>query len=144
VLNSDIFLIGYHKTVRPIEPDEVRIAYVIINQWQRPGLSYELETLILQATHPPYNVKIHGEVRLKLLRRKILRRHRSPWAQAELSSKSPMIYQIMSKLLCWKNLLKWNALWKQWSKRRSRSVSVKRIASFLDKEAFSFEDCLLA
>ncbi len=29
------------------EPDEVRIAYVTINQWQRPGLSYELETLIL-------------------------------------------------------------------------------------------------
>jgi GIY-YIG catalytic domain len=24
------------------EPDEVRIAYVLINQWQRPGLSYEL------------------------------------------------------------------------------------------------------
>jgi excinuclease UvrABC nuclease subunit len=44
------------------EPDEVRIAYVIINQWQRPGLSYELETLILQATHPPYNVKIPREV----------------------------------------------------------------------------------
>jgi hypothetical protein len=55
-----------------------------------------------------------------------------------------MIYQIMSKLLYWKNLLKWNALWKQWSKWRSRSVSVKRIASFLDEEAFSFEDCLLA
>jgi excinuclease UvrABC nuclease subunit len=44
------------------KPDEVRIAYVLINQWQRPGLSYELETLILQATHPPYNVKIPREV----------------------------------------------------------------------------------
>jgi excinuclease UvrABC nuclease subunit len=42
-------------------PNEVRIAYVIVNQWQKPGLSYELETLILQATHPPYNVKIPRE-----------------------------------------------------------------------------------
>ena len=40
------------------DPDEVRIAFVTINQWQRPGLSYELETLILKATNPPYNVKI--------------------------------------------------------------------------------------
>jgi excinuclease UvrABC nuclease subunit len=39
-------------------PDDVRIAFVTLNQWQRPGLSYELENLILQATHPPYNVKI--------------------------------------------------------------------------------------
>jgi excinuclease UvrABC nuclease subunit len=44
------------------DPDDVRIAYVTINQWQRPGLSYELETLILQATHPPYNVKIPKEL----------------------------------------------------------------------------------
>ncbi|MFM2433189.1 MAG: hypothetical protein RLZZ511_4403 [Cyanobacteriota bacterium] len=44
------------------DPDEVRIAFVTINQWQRPGLSYELETLILQATHPPYNVKIPREL----------------------------------------------------------------------------------
>jgi excinuclease UvrABC nuclease subunit len=42
-------------------PNEVRIAYVIVNQWQKPGLSYELETLILQATHPPHNVKIPRE-----------------------------------------------------------------------------------
>ena len=42
-------------------PDDVRIAYVALNQWQRPGLSYELETLILQATNPPYNVKIPRE-----------------------------------------------------------------------------------
>lgn len=39
-------------------PDDVRIAFVTLNQWQKPGLSYELETLILQATYPPYNVKI--------------------------------------------------------------------------------------
>jgi excinuclease UvrABC nuclease subunit len=44
------------------EPDEVRIAYVTINQWQKPGLSYELETLILQSTYPPYNVKIPREI----------------------------------------------------------------------------------
>jgi excinuclease UvrABC nuclease subunit len=42
-------------------PDDVRIAFVTLNQWQRPGLSYELETLILQATNPPYNVKIPRE-----------------------------------------------------------------------------------
>ncbi len=40
------------------DPDDVRIATAVINQWQRPGLSYELETLILQATNPPYNAKI--------------------------------------------------------------------------------------
>jgi hypothetical protein len=40
------------------DPDDVRIATVVINQWQRPGLSYQLETLILQATNPPYNAKI--------------------------------------------------------------------------------------
>lgn len=40
------------------DPNDVRIAYVIVNEWQRPGLSYELETLILQASNPPYNVKI--------------------------------------------------------------------------------------
>jgi excinuclease UvrABC nuclease subunit len=44
------------------DPDDVRIAFVTLNQWQRPGLSYELETLILQATKPPYNVKIPREV----------------------------------------------------------------------------------
>jgi len=43
-------------------PDDVRIAIVVINQWQRPGLSYELETIILQATNPPYNVKIPREI----------------------------------------------------------------------------------
>jgi excinuclease UvrABC nuclease subunit len=43
-------------------PDDVRIAFVTIQQWQRPGLSYELETLILQATRPPYNVKIPKEL----------------------------------------------------------------------------------
>lgn len=43
-------------------PDDVRIAFVTLNQWQRPGLSYELETLILQSTHPPYNVKIPREL----------------------------------------------------------------------------------
>ncbi len=44
------------------DPDQVRIAYQVIQQWQRPGLSYELETLILQATNPPYNVMIPREL----------------------------------------------------------------------------------
>ena len=44
------------------EPDDVRIAFVTINQWQKPGLLYELETLILQASNPPYNVKIPREL----------------------------------------------------------------------------------
>ena len=57
---------GGHKAVLwgwldRYDPDDVRIAFVTVNQWQRPGLSYELETLILQATHPPYNVKIPRE-----------------------------------------------------------------------------------
>ena len=43
------------------DPDDVRIAFVTLNQWQKPGLLYELETLILQATNPPYNVKIPRE-----------------------------------------------------------------------------------
>jgi excinuclease UvrABC nuclease subunit len=43
-------------------PDDVRIATVIVTQWQRLGLSYELETITLQATHPPYNVKIPREI----------------------------------------------------------------------------------
>lgn len=44
------------------DPDDVRIATTVINQWQRPGLSYELETLILQATNPPYNARIPREI----------------------------------------------------------------------------------
>jgi len=44
------------------DPDDVRIAFVTLNNWQKPGLLYELETLILQATHPPYNVKIPREL----------------------------------------------------------------------------------
>jgi hypothetical protein len=44
------------------EPDDVRISFSVIQQWQRPGLSYELETLILQAANPPYNVKIPREI----------------------------------------------------------------------------------
>jgi excinuclease UvrABC nuclease subunit len=43
-------------------PEDVRIAFVTLNQWQKPGLLYELETLILQASHPPYNVKIPREL----------------------------------------------------------------------------------
>lgn len=35
------------------DPNDVRIAFKVIQQWQSPGLSYELETLILQATNPP-------------------------------------------------------------------------------------------
>lgn len=40
------------------DPNDVRIAFRVIQQWQKPGLSYELESLILQATNPPYNVII--------------------------------------------------------------------------------------
>jgi excinuclease UvrABC nuclease subunit len=43
-------------------PDDVRIAFTTLNHWQRPGLLYELETLILQASNPPYNVKIPREL----------------------------------------------------------------------------------
>jgi excinuclease UvrABC nuclease subunit len=43
------------------DPNDVRITFVTINQWRKPGLSYGLETLILQVTHPPYNVKIPRE-----------------------------------------------------------------------------------
>jgi excinuclease UvrABC nuclease subunit len=43
------------------DPDDVRIAFVTLNQWQKPGLLYELKTLILQTTNPPYNVKIPRE-----------------------------------------------------------------------------------
>ncbi|MGK7924801.1 MAG: GIY-YIG nuclease family protein [Spirulina sp.] len=43
-------------------PDDVRIVFVTLNNWQRPGLLYELETLILQASNPPYNVKIPREL----------------------------------------------------------------------------------
>jgi len=43
-------------------PEEVGIAFVTLNNWQKPGLLYELETLILQATYPPYNVKIPKEL----------------------------------------------------------------------------------
>ncbi|MGB0563714.1 MAG: GIY-YIG nuclease family protein [Spirulinaceae cyanobacterium] len=42
-------------------PEDVRIAFAILNNWQKPGLLYELETLILQAANPPYNVKIPRE-----------------------------------------------------------------------------------
>lgn len=44
------------------DPEDVRIAFVTLNQWQKPGLLYELETLILQASNPPYNVKIPKEL----------------------------------------------------------------------------------
>ncbi len=44
------------------DPLYVRIAFVTLNQWQKAGLLYELETLILQASNPPYNVKIPREV----------------------------------------------------------------------------------
>jgi GIY-YIG catalytic domain len=43
-------------------PEDVRITFVTLNQWQKPGLLYELETLILQTSHPPYNVKIPREL----------------------------------------------------------------------------------
>jgi GIY-YIG catalytic domain len=45
------------------DPDDVRIAISVLPGWQRPGLSLELETLILQATNPPYNARIpRGEL----------------------------------------------------------------------------------
>ena len=44
------------------DPDEVRIAFVTLNHWQKPGLLYELETLMLQSSNPPYNVKIPREL----------------------------------------------------------------------------------
>lgn len=44
------------------DPLYVRIAFVTLNQWQKPGLLYELETLILRASNPPYNVKIPREL----------------------------------------------------------------------------------
>jgi hypothetical protein len=44
------------------DPVDVRIAIAIVNQWQRPGVSYELETLILQATNPPYSARIPREL----------------------------------------------------------------------------------
>jgi excinuclease UvrABC nuclease subunit len=37
---------------------QVRIATFVLGFSANPALSYELETLILQATKPPYNVKI--------------------------------------------------------------------------------------
>ncbi len=35
------------------DPGDVRIAFVSLKHWQKPGLLSELETLILQATNPP-------------------------------------------------------------------------------------------
>ncbi len=40
---------------------DVRIATSVLGFSANPALSYELETLILQATKPPYNVKIPRE-----------------------------------------------------------------------------------
>jgi excinuclease UvrABC nuclease subunit len=40
---------------------DVRIATVVLGFSANPALSYELETLILQATKPPYNVMIPRE-----------------------------------------------------------------------------------
>ncbi|MEG3983446.1 GIY-YIG nuclease family protein [Microcoleus sp. T3B2] len=56
------WLVGVASRRHRYNPDDVRIAFVTLNQWQRPGLSYELETLILQASNPPYNVKIPREL----------------------------------------------------------------------------------
>jgi excinuclease UvrABC nuclease subunit len=40
---------------------DVRIATVVLGFSANPALSYELETLMLQASKPPYNVKIPRE-----------------------------------------------------------------------------------
>lgn len=42
---------------------DVRIATFVLGFSSNPALSYELETLMLQATKPPYNVKIPREER---------------------------------------------------------------------------------
>jgi excinuclease UvrABC nuclease subunit len=56
------WVVGVASRRHRYDPDEVRrIAFATLNQWQKPGLLYELETLILQATNPPYNVKIPRE-----------------------------------------------------------------------------------
>jgi excinuclease UvrABC nuclease subunit len=40
---------------------DVRVATVVLGFSANPALSYELETLMLQASKPPYNVKIPRE-----------------------------------------------------------------------------------
>lgn len=43
------------------DPDEIRIAVFELGHSTRLGVLFELETLILQATKPPYNVSIPRE-----------------------------------------------------------------------------------
>jgi hypothetical protein len=43
------------------DPDDVRIAICILEHSTRLGVLFELETLILQATKPPYNAAIPRE-----------------------------------------------------------------------------------
>lgn len=40
---------------------DVRIAIERLNRWGKPGLLLELESILLRATEPPYNVKIPME-----------------------------------------------------------------------------------
>lgn len=37
---------------------DVRIAIYLLSPWETPALLLELETVILRATEPPYNVQI--------------------------------------------------------------------------------------
>jgi excinuclease UvrABC nuclease subunit len=41
--------------------EDVRIAVQPISYWENPGLLLELESVILRATEPPYNVQIPTE-----------------------------------------------------------------------------------
>jgi GIY-YIG catalytic domain len=42
-------------------PGDVRIVIERLDRWGKPGLLLELETILLRATEPPYNVKIPME-----------------------------------------------------------------------------------
>jgi hypothetical protein len=41
--------------------EDIRIAVQTISHWENPALLLELETIILRATEPPYNVQIPTE-----------------------------------------------------------------------------------
>lgn len=44
------------------DDEDVRIAVQIISHWESPALLLELESIILRATEPPYNVQIPTEM----------------------------------------------------------------------------------
>ena len=56
-----IAILDSHRRFGNIRKGRSLLLFVTLNQWQKPGLLYELETLILQAAHPPYNLKIPRE-----------------------------------------------------------------------------------